>query len=106
MILTLSPAFWVLSKLDEFLLNPQIRTNSGTFPGTFRNTKVENKEPDEDRSQDDPQPAVGPSVCHSRHSIDTDTDEAADMVTGGPEDIRNRPTWLQELQENFASILT
>ena len=30
-----------LSQLDEFLLNPQIRTHSGTVPGTFRNTNVE-----------------------------------------------------------------
>ena len=32
-----------LSKLDEFLLNQQIRTHSGTVPGTFRNTNVENQ---------------------------------------------------------------
>ena len=31
-----------LSKLDELLLNLQIRTHSGTVPGTFRNTNVEN----------------------------------------------------------------
>ena len=31
-----------LSKVDEFLLNQQIRTHSGTVPGTFRNTNVEN----------------------------------------------------------------
>ena len=30
-----------LSKLDEFLPNPQIRTFCGTTPGTFRNTDVE-----------------------------------------------------------------
>ena len=30
------------SKLDEFLFNPQIRTFSGTVPGTFRNADVEN----------------------------------------------------------------
>ena len=29
-----------LSKLDEFLFNPQIRTDSGTVPETFRNTNV------------------------------------------------------------------
>ena len=34
-----------LSKLDEFLLNPQIRTFSGTVPGAFRNADVENQEP-------------------------------------------------------------
>ena len=32
-----------LSKLDEFPLNPQIRTHSGTVPGTSRNTNVENQ---------------------------------------------------------------
>ena len=31
-----------LSKLDEFLLKPHIRTHSGTVPGTFRNTDVDN----------------------------------------------------------------
>ena len=65
-----------LSKLDEFFLNPQIRTHSGTVPGTFRNTNVENQEPNEDRSQDDPHPEVGPSVYQSRHSNDSDPDEA------------------------------
>ena len=37
-----------LSKLDKFLLNPQIRTHTGTVPGTFRNTNVENQEPNEE----------------------------------------------------------
>ena len=32
-----------LSKLNEFLLNTQIRTHSGTVPGTFRNTNVESR---------------------------------------------------------------
>ena len=31
-----------LFKLDEFLLNPQIRTHYGTILGTFRNTNVDN----------------------------------------------------------------
>ena len=48
-----------LSKLDEFLLNPQIRTHSGTVPGTFRNTNVENQGTNEDDSQSDPHPAAG-----------------------------------------------
>ena len=65
-----------LSKLGEFLLNPQIRTHSGTVPGKFRNTKVENQEANEDRSQDDSYSEVGPCVCQSRHSIDSDLDEA------------------------------
>ena len=48
-----------LSKLDEFLLNPQIRTHSGTVPGTFRNTNVENQGTNEDNSQSDPHPEAG-----------------------------------------------
>ena len=48
-----------LSKLDEFLLNPQIRTHSGTVPGTFRNTNMENQRTNEDDSQSDPHPEAG-----------------------------------------------
>ena len=65
-----------LSNLDEFLLYPQIRTHSGTVPGTFRNTNVENQGTNEDDSQSYPHPEVGPSACQSRHSNDSDTDEA------------------------------
>ena len=79
-----------LSKLGEFLLSPQIRTHSGTVPGLFRNTNVENHEPNEDRSQDDPHPEVGPSVSQSRHSIDSDTEDAPHIVTVDPEEISYR----------------
>ena len=79
-----------LSKLDEFLSNPQIRTHSGTVPGTFQNTKVEKQEPKEDRSQDDPHPEVGPSVYQSLLSNDSDSDEAPHMVTGVQEENRYR----------------
>ena len=48
-----------LSKLNEFLLNPQITTHSGTVPGTFRNTNVENQGTNEDGSQSDPHPEAG-----------------------------------------------
>ena len=51
-----------LSKLDEFLFHPEIRTHSGTVTVTFRNTNVENQEPNENRSQDDPHPEVGTFV--------------------------------------------
>ena len=71
-----------LSKLDEFLLNPHITTHSETVPGTFRNTNVENQGTNEDDSQSDPHPEVGPSVCRFRHSIDSDTGEAYDSMTG------------------------
>ena len=75
-IRTESRILGVLSKLNEFLLSPQIRTRSGTVPGIFRNTNAENQEPNEDRSQDDPHPEVGPSVYQSRHSNDSDPHEA------------------------------
>ena len=56
---TESPNLGALSELDEFLLNPQIRTHSGTVPGTFRNTNVENQGTNEDDSQSDPHPEAG-----------------------------------------------
>ena len=39
-----------LPKFDEFLWKPQIRTLFGTVPGTFRNTDVENQQPNGDHS--------------------------------------------------------
>ena len=47
-----------LSKLDEFLLNPQVRTCSVVVPGTSRNNESENREPTGDRSLNDPCPEV------------------------------------------------
>ena len=54
-----------LSKLDEFLLNPQVRTCSGAVPGISRNTNLENRETTWDRSSDDPYPEVGYFSHHS-----------------------------------------
>ena len=48
-----------LSKLDEFLLNQQIRMHSGTLPETFRNTNVDNQGTNEDDSMSDPNPKAG-----------------------------------------------
>ena len=47
-----------LSKFDEFLLNPQVRTCSVAVPGTSRNSNLENQGSNEDRSSDDPGPEV------------------------------------------------
>ena len=69
-----------LSKLDEFLLNPQIRTHSGTVPGTFRNKNVENQGTNEEDSQSDPHPEAGifrgqptqncgPKDCRHRYTL-------------------------------------
>ena len=56
---TESRSLGALSKLDEFLLNPQIRTHTGTVLGTFQNTNVENQGTNEDDSQSDPHPEAG-----------------------------------------------
>ena len=48
-----------LSKLDEFLLNHQIRMHSGTVPETFRNTNVDNQGTSEDDFMSDPHPEAG-----------------------------------------------
>ena len=55
----------VLSKLDEFLLNPQVRTCSVAVPGTSRNSNLENREHIGVRSPNDPRPEA---VFSSHHS--------------------------------------
>ena len=62
-----------LSKLDEFLLNPQVRTCSVAIPGTSRNNNSKNRETTADRSSDDPCPEVRYS---SRHSGQLNSPEA------------------------------
>ena len=56
---TESPSLGALSKLDEFLLDQQIRTHSGTVPETFRNTNVDNQGTNEDDTQSDSHPGAG-----------------------------------------------
>ena len=54
-----------LSKLDEFLLNPQVRTCSVAVPETSRESHLENRQPTGDRSLNDHCPDA---VCSSHHS--------------------------------------
>ena len=54
-----------LSKLGEFLPNPQVRTCSVAVLGTSRNSSSENREPTGDRSQGDPYPEAVFSTYHS-----------------------------------------
>ena len=68
-------------------MHPQRLTHSGIVPGTFRNTNVGNQEPNEDRSPNDLHPEVGLFVYQSRHSIDSDPDEAPNIATGVQEVI-------------------
>ena len=56
-----------LSKLDEFFLNPQVRTCSVAVPGTSRSSNLENQGTNEDRPSDDPGPEVGSSPLRGRN---------------------------------------
>ena len=58
-----------LSKLDKFLLNPQVRTCSVAVPGTSRNNNSENRDTPGNRSSGDPCPEVGYSSHYSGHLI-------------------------------------
>ena len=64
-----------LSKLDDFLLNPQVRTCSVAVPGTSRNIDSENREPTRDRSLNDPCPEVVYSSHHSGQLSSSDVEE-------------------------------
>ena len=65
-----------LSKLDEFLLNPQVRTCS-VVQGASRNANSENREIHGDRSSYDPYPEGGYFPHHSGQLSSSETD----MVT-------------------------
>ena len=69
-----------LSELDEFLLNQQIRTQSGTVPETFRNTNVENQGTNENDSRSDPHPEAG-LLC-SQTTQNSGAEIGPYMVTG------------------------
>ena len=99
-----------LSKLDEFLLNPQVRICSVAVQGTSRNANSENRETHGDRSSDDPYPEVGYFPHHSGqlNSSETETishmvtENYPHMVTGGPEEIRHNPHTMTATQEEIS----
>ena len=70
-----------LSKLDECLLNPQVRTCSVTVQETSRNANSENRETHGDRSSDDPYPEVGYFPHHSGQLNSPETENNSHMVT-------------------------
>ena len=110
-----------LSKLDESLLNQQIRTHSETVPGTFRNTNVENQGTNEDDSQSDPHPEagifrgqtkqnLGPKDCRDMVTgVTGEIRHCRDMVTGVQGEIRYRPEMVtggSEEMRNGLDIVT
>ena len=88
-------ALW---KLDEFLLNPQVRTCSVAVPGTSKISNSGNREPFGDRSLDDPCPEVRFPSRHSGNLNSPEVEEYPHMVTGGPEKIGNRPHMTTGIQ--------
>ena len=93
-----------LSKLDEFLLNPQVRTCS-VFQGASRNANVENPEIHGDRSSNDPYPEGGyfPHLPGHFNSFEADmvTETYPHMVTWAIEEICHNPHTMTATQEEI-----
>ena len=70
-----------LPKLDELLLNPQVRTCSVAVQGTSRNVNSENRETLGDHSSNDPYPEVGYFPHHSGRLNSPETETNSHMVT-------------------------
>ena len=98
-----------LSKLDEFLLNPQVWTCSVTVPGTSRSSNIENQGTNEDRPSDDPGAEVEFSSPHfgadrDPHMVTGATGETRHdphMVTGVTREIRQQHHMTMETQEEI-----
>ena len=98
-----------LSKLDEFLLNPQVRICSVAVPGTSRSINLENQGTNEDRPSDDPGPEVEFSSPHFGAETDPHmvtgatggTRHDPHMVTGATREIRQNPHMTMETQEEI-----
>ena len=71
-----------LSKVDEFLLKPQVRTCSVAVPGTSRNNHSENREPTGDRSLGNPCPEAVFSAYHSSNLNNSVQEETQHTVRG------------------------
>ena len=70
-----------LSKLDEFLLNPQVRTCSVNLPGMPGNSNLENRETNGDRPSDDPGPEV--EFCSPHIGAETDPHRGITIILFG-----------------------
>ena len=97
---TESPILGALSKLDEFLLNPQVRTCSVAVPGTSRSSNVENQGTNEDPPSNEPGPEVEFSSPHSGAETDPH------MVIGATREIRQHPHMTMETQEEIPYCCT
>ena len=73
---TASRILCAVSKLDEVLLNPQVRNCSVAVPGTSRNSDLENREPTGGRSLNAPCPEAKFSSYHSDNLNDPELEES------------------------------
>ena len=80
-----------LSKLYEFLLNPQVRTCSVAVQGTSRNTDSENREPTGDRSLGDPSPEAVFSTYHSSNLNESEQEETHHNCVFVSHDVHSQP---------------
>ena len=84
-----------LSKLDEFLLNPQVRTCSVVAPGTSGSNNLDNQGTNGDRPSDDP----GPEVEFASPISGAETNPH--MVTGVRRELHQNPYMAMETQEEI-----
>ena len=90
-----------LSALDEFLLNQQVRTHSGTVPETFRNTNVDNQGTNEDDSQSDPHPEAG--IFRSQNTQNSGPEDGHYKIPF-PKSIVNGDVVLDKLRQRYKSF--
>ena len=99
-----------LSKLDELLLNPQVRTSSVAVQGTSGNANSEDRETHGVRSSNDPYPEVGYFPHHSGqlNSPETETnshlvtENHPHIVTGVTGETRHYPHEMTAAQEEIS----
>ena len=98
-----------MSKLDEFLLNPQVWICSVAVQGTSGNANSENRETHGNRFSNDPFPEVGCFPHHSGQLNSPETETISHMVTEnyphvvtvGRGEIRRYPHAMTAAQEEF-----
>ena len=95
-----------LSKLDEFLLNPKVRTCSVAVPGVSRNNNSEHRETTVDRSSDDPCPEVGYSSHHSGQLNSPEAEDYPHKCRGALKDMADCVSHRRFLTLSFYLIVT
>ena len=88
-----------LSKLEELLLNPHVRTCS--VAGTFGDNSSENQETAGDRFSDNPCPEEGYFFHHVGHTSSPETETSPHMLTGATEEFSQHFHMVTATQEEI-----